>query len=148
MLSISFSKTLFWNSGMFSFGCSTVKTLLKYYNRTSAFSVSDVVNFREVSVPGTCKSGTFALVLSLDCVYFQNRFGFDFDSLAMFFSNSFFPFLVSLLIWFRILLYWSFSSSDANFFLIFPHILFFLFKFLRVFLSRLHEHFFDSLPPM
>ena len=74
MLSISISKTLFWNSGMFSFGCSTVKTLLKYCNRTSAFSVSDEVNYGEFLVPGTCKSGTFALVLSLDCVYFQNRF--------------------------------------------------------------------------
>ena len=96
MLSISSSRTIFLDSVLFSFGCSPVNTLLKYCKRISAFSVSDKVNVSEFSVPGTCKSGTFALVLSLDCVSFQNRFGFDFASLTMFFSNSFFPFLVSL----------------------------------------------------
>ena len=72
-------RLFFLNSGMFSLGCSTVKTLLKYCNGTSAFPVSDEVNLGEVSVPGICKSRTFALVLSLDCVYFQNRLGFDLD---------------------------------------------------------------------
>ena len=136
------------NCGNFPESGSSVNTLLKYWRNTPAFSVSFRVYFGSSSVPGIKSSGMDDRVFNLCWVYFQKPFGFSLHSAAILFSNSFFPLLVSRRIWFLILLYWSFSSSEASSFLIFPHSLFLRLIFLRFFLSRGMVNFCDSLPLM
>ena len=80
---------------------SKVKTLLKYFRNTSAFSSSFFVKAVCSPVFYFSKSGMPGLVFSLLCVYLQKAFGFDLIFFAIFFSITFLPLRVNRLIWFR-----------------------------------------------